>query len=116
MKVMGSPGWDGLENNTTLKKQLVLNVLHKLSNNNCSDPTRWPTTRAIADACDDSIFVIRYWLGLLEKEGAIVSLTTNGSSGGRGNPLRWSLKSGDRNTDATQNGWEADISKIAGDR
>lgn len=80
-----------LINTTSGKKDRVLKVLKVLTQDNRQNPLSWPKTREVADVCDDSVYVVRYWLGLLEKEGRVCS--TNGNQGGRGNALRWCPKS-----------------------
>lgn len=74
------------------KKAAVFNVLETLCRNGRIAPECWPKTREIANGCDDSVFVTRYWLGLLEKDGLVSSSVINGSAGGRGNSLRWCPK------------------------
>lgn len=71
------------------KKESVLNVLRTLCQGNKQDPNSWPRTRDIADGCYDSVFVTRYWLGKLEKEGLVRKTSAEGSKVGRGHSLRW---------------------------
>lgn len=67
--------------NFNAKKENVLNALRKVCRqstmNRVEDgrpnPHCWPKTRDIADECADSVYVTRYWLGILEKEGAVTS-------------------------------------------
>lgn len=71
------------------KKEVVLNVLRTLCSGNKQDPNSWPKTRDVADGCYDSVYVTRYWLGLLEKEGRVRKTSAEGSKVGRGHSLRW---------------------------
>lgn len=73
------------EDKDETKKDTVLRAVRALcgatGTNNC------PRTRDIADACNDSVYVIRYWLGLLEKDG-LIQCISNGQRG-RGSSLHW---------------------------
>lgn len=64
------------------KKETVFNILKEMCHPHSSTKgnknevlplsvTEWPKTRDIADECDDSVYVARYWLTLLEKEGRV---------------------------------------------
>lgn len=78
------------------KKDNVLNALRKVCRQNTMNrvedghlnPHCWPKTRDIADECADSVYVTRYWLGILEKEGAVTS--SHEQKGSRsGGSLHW---------------------------
>lgn len=71
------------------KKEAVFNALKTLCHDNKQDPNSWPKTRDIADGCYDSVFVTRYWLEQLEKEGLVRKSRDAGSKVGRGHSLRW---------------------------
>lgn len=77
------------------KKETVFNILMKM----CRPSTytkeswsealplsvmEWPKTRDIADECDDSVYVARYWLTLLEKEGRVRRVWARG--------VRWGVQ------------------------
>lgn len=69
------------------KKETVFNILkdmcHPRSSTKESESLplsvmEWPKTRDIADECDDSVYVARYWLTLLEKEGRVRRVWASG--------------------------------------
>lgn len=55
----------------------------------------WPRTRDVADVYGDSVYVTRYWLGLLKKDGRVRSLLDPVTS--RSKVLRWYPQTLDRN-------------------